>query len=323
MNYRSGEKVVTEGEDLAVFSPEKDTLLTIGVFDGVHLGHQRLISELLQQAARRHLLAGVVTFRQHPEDVISPGKSLPFLTDIQTRTKLLKDEGVNFIVPLSFSKRLAALGARQFIALLQKHLRMRGLVVGPDFALGRQREGNIENLRKLGKELSFSLTIVPPLEINGEIVSSTAIRKAIADGDMNKVRELTGRYFTLHGKVVTGAGRGGGLGFPTANLDVNSGQALPPDGVYAGLAQVNGKVYQAMTNIGKSPTFGGGQRTIESYLLDYSGDLYGQELSVDFVTRLRDEKKFKNPDELKKQLAEDIKRGRTILDAAGVRKNGQ
>ncbi len=305
-------------EELALFSPERDTLLTIGVFDGVHLGHQCLISELLKQAARRHLLAGVVTFRQHPEDMLSSGRKLPFLTDIKTRIKLLKDEGINLIVPLSFTTRLAELNAREFIALLQKHLKMRGLVVGADFALGKHRAGDTDALRKLGKEMDFSVTIVPPLEINGEVVSSTTIRKAMSEGDMKKVRELTGRYFSLYGKVVTGAGRGESLGFPTANLDVNSGQALPPDGVYAGLAHVNGKVYQSMTNIGKNPTFGRAHRTIETFLLDYSGDLYGRELSVDFIARVRDEKKFKNADELKKQLAEDVRRGKTILESMGV-----
>jgi riboflavin kinase / FMN adenylyltransferase len=307
-------------KELAIFSPGRDTLLTIGVFDGVHLGHRRLISELLEQAAGRHLLSGVVTFRQHPEDILSPGKKLPFLTDITTRIKLLQDEGVDFIVPLSFTAGLAGLDARQFIGLLQKHLKMRGLVVGPDFALGKKRAGDIDTLKELGKEMDFSVTIVPPLEINGEVVSSTTIRKAMSDGDMRKVRELTGRSFSLYGKVVSGAGRGESLGFPTANLDVNSGQALPPDGVYAGLAHVNGKVYQAMTNIGRSPTFGDVRHTIESYLLDYSGDLYGHEISVDFIARLRDEKKFKNADELKKQLAEDVRRGKTILDAKGASK---
>jgi len=305
-------------EELAVFSPDRDTLLTVGVFDGVHLGHQRLISELLKQAARRHLLSGVVTFRQHPEDMLSSGKKLPFLTDINTRTKLLQDEGVDFIIPLSFTTKLAELDARRFIALLRKHLKMCGLVVGSDFALGRQREGDTLALQKLGKEMDFSVTIVPPLEINGEVVSSTTIRKAMADGDMKKVHDLTGRYFSLYGKVVTGAGRGESLGFPTANLEINSGQALPPDGVYASLAHVNGKVYQSMTNIGKNPTFGTARRTIEVYLLDYNGDLYGHDLSVDFVARLRDEKKFKNADELKKQVAEDVRHGKTILKSMGV-----
>jgi riboflavin kinase/FMN adenylyltransferase len=305
-------------EELAEFKPGKDTLLTIGVFDGVHLGHRRLIAELVEQASRKHLLAGVVTFRQHPEDMLSRGKKLPFLTDIETRTRLLEEAGVDFIVPLSFTASLAAMDARRFIALLQNNLKMRGLVVGPDFALGKQREGDIETLKKLSQAMGFTLTIVPPLEINGEVVSSTGIRKAMAEGDMKKVYALTGRYFTLHGKVVTGAGRGESLGFPTANLGVHSGQAIPPDGVYAGLAHVNGRVYQAMTNIGKSPTFGDNKRTIESYLIDYSGDLYGHELSVDFVARLRDEKKFKNADKLKKQLAEDVRQGKTILKATGI-----
>ena len=305
-------------EELASFSPEIDTLLTVGVFDGVHLGHKHLISELLRQAGENGLLSGVVTFRQHPEDLLSSKKQLPFLTDIKTRVRLLQNEGVDIIVPLSFTKDLARLDARRFIGLLRKHLKMRGMVIGSDFALGKGREGDTGTLRRLGKEMDFSVTVVPPMEINGEVVSSTTIRKAMAEGNMEKVRMLTGRYFSLHGRVVTGAGRGEGLGFPTANLDVNSGQALPPDGVYAGLAHINGKIYQTMTNVGKDPTFGVSERTIEAYLLDYSGDLYGHELTVDFVARLRDEKKFKNVDELKKQVAEDVRQGKNILESTGV-----
>ena len=305
-------------EELASFSPERDTLLTVGVFDGVHLGHKHLISELLRQAGEKGLLSGVVTFRQHPEDLLSSKKQLPFLTDIKTRVRLLQNEGIDIIVPLSFTKDLARLDARRFIGLLQKHLKMRGMVIGSDFALGKGREGDTSTLRQLGKEMDFSVTVVPPMEINGEVVSSTTIRKAMAEGNMEKVRMLTGRYFSLHGRVVTGAGRGEGLGFPTANLDVNSGQALPPDGVYAGLAHINGKIYQTMTNVGKDPTFGVSERTIEAYLLDYSGDLYGHELTVDFVARLRDEKKFKNVDELKKQVAEDVRQGKNILESTGV-----
>ena len=305
-------------EELASFSPERDTLLTVGVFDGVHLGHKHLISELLRQAGENGLLSGVVTFRQHPEDLLSSKKQLPFLTDIKTRVRLLQNEGVDIIVPLSFTKDLARLDARRFIGLLRKHLKMRGMVIGSDFALGKGREGDTGTLRRLGKEMDFSVTVVPPMEINGEVVSSTTIRKAMAEGNMEKVRMLTGRYFSLHGRVVTGAGRGEGLGFPTANLDVNSGQALPPDGVYAGLAHINGKIYQTMTNVGKDPTFGVSERTIEAYLLDYRGDLYGHELTVDFVARLRDEKKFKNVDELKKQVAEDVRQGKNILESTGV-----
>lgn len=264
------------------------------------------------------MLAGVVTFRQHPEDLFVPGKKLPFITDIETRLKLLKAAGVDYAVPLSFNEELAALDATSFIRLLQKHLKMRGLVVGEDFALGRARQGDTANLTELGRKLDFTVTVVHALKLNGEVISSTAIRKALADGDMPKYDHLTGHPFILHGRVVTGAGRGEEMGFPTANLNVRAGQAIPPDGVYASLAHTNGKVFQAMTNIGKNPTFGKNERTIESYILNYTGDLYGHELSVDFVSRLRDEIKFKNVDELKKQVAEDIRLGRKILDTAGA-----
>jgi len=317
--YRTGGvKNALVEEELAEFSPPGDTLLTIGVFDGVHLGHKHLIAELLNQARRSGLLAGVVTFRQHPEELLSSGRTLPFLTDITTRINLLRGEGVDIIVPLSFTPELAAVGPRQFVELLQKYLKMRGLVVGPDFALGKGREGDFTALSRLGEEMGFSVTIVPPLKINGEVVSSTAIRRALAEGDMKKYRELSGHPFSLRGRVVTGAGRGTGLGFPTANLDVSPGQALPADGVYASLAHINGKTYRSMTNIGKDPTFGTNKRTIESYLVDYKGDLYGTELLVDIVARLREEKKFASVEELKKQLVKDVRRGKTILRSMDV-----
>ncbi|MGD1118770.1 MAG: bifunctional riboflavin kinase/FAD synthetase [Dehalococcoidales bacterium] len=307
-------------EELARFSSKKESILTIGVFDGVHLGHRHLLAELLKQARQKQMLAGVVTFRQHPEDLLSGAKKLPFLTDIETRIKLLKEAGVDYVVPLTFDASLAKLDAGSFIDLLQKYLKMRGLVVGPDFALGKAREGDIETLKKLGRDGGFSVTIVSPLVQNGEVVSSTAIRKALADGDMEKYARLTGHPFTLHGRVVTGAGRGEELGFPTANLDIRPGQAIPPDGVYAGLAHINGNIYQAMNNIGKNPTFGKNERTVESFLLEYSGDLYGRELSVDFVARLRDEIKFKSAEELQKQVAQDVKLGKSILGASGAKK---
>jgi riboflavin kinase/FMN adenylyltransferase len=301
-------------EELARFSSEKDSVLTVGVFDGVHLGHKYLISKLLEQAGQRKLLSGVVTFYPHPEELLSPRTKLPFLTGIEERINLLKNEGVDVIIPLSFTAGLAKLGARQFVNLLQKHLRMCGLVIGSDFALGKGREGDTGTLRRLGREMNFSVTVVPPLVVNGEVVSSTLIRKALADGDMRKVRELVGRPFSLQGTVVTGAGRGVGLGFPTANLDIASERAIPPDGVYTGWAHINGKAYQSMANIGRCPTFGGGERTVEAYIVDYQGDLYGQELKLDIIARLRDEKKFDTVEALKEQMAEDVRRGKAILD---------
>lgn len=303
--------------ELARLSPEKDTLLTVGVFDGVHLGHQHLISQLVAQAGQQGLLPGVVTFRQHPQEVLDPRTRLPFLTDLAERSRLLKSEGVAIIVPLSFTVESARLNARQFVGLLKKHLRMRGLVIGADFALGRNREGNPDALRALGEEMDFSVTVVPPVKLNGEVVSSTAIRQALADGDVKKVYRLTGRPFSLCGRVITGAGRGVALGFPTANLDVDPEQAVPADGVYAGWAYINGRTYQSMTNIGRNPTFADSERTVEAYILDYKDDLYGQKLRLDIVARLREEKQFGSAGELKKQITEDIARGRVILGSGG------
>jgi riboflavin kinase/FMN adenylyltransferase len=303
--------------ELARFSPDKDMLLTIGVFDGIHLGHKHLISQLIAQARQQDLLSGVVTFRQHPQEVLQPQTKLPFLTDLTERNNLLKAEGVTVIVPLTFTAESAQLSARQFVSLLKKYLRMRGLVIGPDFALGRNREGNADTLCTLGKEMDFTVTVVPPVMINGEIVSSTAIRKTLADGDMKKVRSLAGRPFSLHGKVVTGAGRGIALGFPTANLDVVPDQAVPADGVYATWAYIDGKTYPSMTNIGQNPTFNDRKRAAEVYVVDYQSDLYGHELKIDFVERLRDEKKFDTVAELKKQIAEDVERGKAILNSEG------
>ena len=302
-------------KELAELSPNKDMLLTIGVFDGVHLGHKYLISQLTEHAQQQNLLSGVVTFNQHPQEILSPQTKLPFLTDLATRAELLKNEGVEAIITLSFTRELAQLSARQFVSLLKKYLRMRGMVIGPDFALGRNREGTTNTLCALGQDMDFSVTVIPPIMVNGEMVSSTAIRKALADGDMKRVVNLIGRPFSLHGHVITGSGRGVGLGFPTANLDVNSEQALPADGVYATWAFINGKAYQSMTNIGKRPTFGDGPRTVEVYVINYHSDLYGRKLTIDIIERLRGEKKFDTVEELKKQMTEDVKQGRAILDS--------
>jgi len=304
-------------EELAGLSPKKGMLLTIGVFDGVHLGHKYLISQLTERARQQDLLSGVVTFRQHPQEVLSPQTRLPFLTDLAERTNLLKNEGVEAIVTLSFTSELAQLSARQFVSLLKNHLRMRGLVIGPDFTLGRNRAGNIDSLRTLGQDMNFTVTVIPLIMINSEVVSSTAIRNALANGDMKKVLNLIGRPFSLNGRVTSGAGRGLELGFPTANLDIAPEQALPADGVYATWAYIDGKVYQSMTNVGKHPTFGGSQRTVEVCVLDYHSDLYGHELKIDIMAQLRSEERFDTVDELKKQITEDIKQGRAILNSRG------
>ena len=304
-------------KELTGFSADKDMIVTIGVFDGVHLGHKHLISQLKEHARKQDCRSGVITFHQHPLLTLSD-KKLPFLTDLATRTDLLKTEGVDAVIVLSFSPELAQLGAREFLSLLKTHLRMRGLLVGPDFALGQNREGDIETLRRLGQEMNFSVTVVEPIIIDDKVVSSTAIRKALGTGDVETVLNLTGRPFSLHGRIIGGAGRGVTLGFPTANLDIDPLQALPENGVYATRAYIDGKAYKSMTNIGINPTFGGTQRTVEVYILDYHDDLYGQDLKVDVINRLRPELRFDTAEELARQIAEDVKQGKAILDSSGA-----
>lgn len=302
-------------EELAKFSPEKDMLLTIGVFDGVHLGHRYLISQLIEHARQQNLLSGVVTFRQHPREILSPSTKLPYLTSLTHKVSLLKNEGVDAVIPLSFTPELAQLKTRQFVGLLKKYLRMCGLIIGPDFALGLNREGNADTLGILGQEMNFSVTVISPVRVNGEVVSSTAIRDALAGGDMKRVVNLIGRAFSLQGRVTTGTGRGSKLGFPTANLEMDSEQALPADGVYATWAHIDDQTYQSVTNIGWRPTFGGNGRTIETNILNYGGNLYGRELKIDIVGRLRGEERFDTIEALKKQIAADVERGRAILNS--------
>ena len=299
--------------ELASFSPERETLLTVGVFDGIHLGHQHLIKRLTQQAATMNLLGGVVTFNSHPQNVLSPQTKLARLTTIEERTRLLRGLGVELVVPLNFSTEVAALSAREFVSLLQVHLRMRGLIIGPDFALGRGREGDAAALQTLGQELGFTVEVVEPLISSGSLVSSTAIREALSRGDMGATSKLLGRYFRLSGPVIGGMERGHVLGFPTANIAVDSDQALPIDGVYATLGYIGDRVCKSVTNIGIRPTFGEGERTIEVFLIDFAGDIYGEKLAVELVERLRGEMKFADAKELSAQISRDVEQARSIL----------
>ncbi len=290
-------------------------MLAIGVFDGVHLGHKALLSELKRQADENDLIAGVVTFRKHPATILPDQQRLPHLTSLAEKIRLLREEGVAFIVTLSFTLELAQVSAEHFVSLLKKHSRMRGLVIGSDFALGRNREGNAETLARLGRDTGFSVTVVPPAKLDGEVVSSTAIRNALASGDMDKVRRMMSRYFSLEERVVTGNGRGADLGYPTANLDTDPEQALPADGVYATWAYIDDKPLPAVTNIGRRPTFGGGERIVEVYIMGYQGNLYGSRLKIDIIERLRGEIRFDSATALTTQIEDDIKKAEGIFSA--------
>jgi riboflavin kinase/FMN adenylyltransferase len=301
-------------QELSSFSSKKDSLITIGVFDGVHLGHKHLIMQLKKLAKQRELRTIAITFNRHPQEILNPDTQPPFLTDASEKANLLKQEGLDEVIVLSFTRELSRVGAQEFLNLLQKQLSMSGLVIGPDFTLGKNNEGNIPTLTKLGKEMGFSVTVIPPVMKNGEIVSSTAIRLALAEGNMEKVEKLMGHPFSLHGKVVHGKGRGKDLGFPTVNLDILPGQAIPADGVYATSAQVEFKTYPSVTNVGKNPTFGENERTVEAFLLDFNNNLYTHQVRINFIKRIRDEIKFIDTTHLKIQIETDISIARSILN---------
>jgi riboflavin kinase / FMN adenylyltransferase len=220
---------------------------------------------------------------------------------------------VNLIAVLTFTTNLAQLHAQSFISLLKKYLKMQGVVVGPDFALGRDAEGNFALLRTLGQEMDFSVTVLQPYILDGEVVSSTLIRRALAQGDMRRVQRLMGRHFYLKGKVITADKRGRVLGFPTANLAVKPQQAMPANGIYATITQIEGKQFPSATNIGIRPTFGESKKTVETHLLRYEGDLYGKEIRVEFVQKLRDEQRFPSSEELKIQIERDLRKVETLL----------
>jgi riboflavin kinase/FMN adenylyltransferase len=298
--------VTTIEKELSGLSPTRGTLVSIGVFDGMHVGHQTLIRELVAQASAKKLLSAVITFKQHPMALLAPGEVVPSLTSLTERIRLMKELGVDIVITLTFSHELAELGAQPFVMLLQQYLKMQGMILGWDFALGRHREGSLEALHELGIKLGFSTEVVGPVKYKGEIISSTAIRQALSDGDMAKASAMLGRPFSLEGRVITGDGRGAELGFPTANLDLDPHQALPLDGVYAAVAHFEGTAHPAATFIGHRPTFSGVERIVEVHMLDFTGDLYRRTLKIDIIERLRGEQKFDNADSLKAQIEKDV-----------------
>ncbi len=301
------------GEDLTSLEPKGETALTVGVFDGVHMGHRHLLSVLTKQAKENDLLSGVITFRQHPLSLLKPDINLPLLTNLPQRIKLIKSEAVDFVIAINFTLEMAQTSAADFIGLLKRNMKMKSLVLGQDFVLGRNQEGNADALTALSRDMDFRLTVVPHLKMDGEVVSSTAIRKALAGGNIKKANRMLGRCYSLDGRVIVGSGRGTDIGFPTANIDIEPQQALPIDGVYATRALVDGRSYNSVTNIGNCPTFKKDEKTIEIHIVDYEGDLYRSEIKIDIIDRLRGEKCFNSREALKDQISNDIGQAISIL----------
>ncbi|MCY3573063.1 MAG: bifunctional riboflavin kinase/FAD synthetase [Chloroflexi bacterium] len=292
---------------------EAGSVLSIGVFDGVHRGHQALARELVQRARQTGRKAVVVTFFPHPDKVLRATEERYYLCPPDERAELLLGLGIDLVITHPFDEATRQLRAVDFVSLLLKHLRLRELRVGAEFALGFQREGDIAFLRAQGQERDFQVVTIAPVTAQGERIRSADLRALLRTGDMRGVTARLGRNYTVAGEVVMGEQRGRTIGFPTANLDVWREQILPAHGVYAAWAHVDGTRYRAATNIGTRPTFAGASPTIETHLLDFHGDLYGKRLRLAFVERLRAEKKFASLDELTTQIHADTKAARACL----------
>ena len=282
--------------------------LAIGFFDGVHLGHQQIIRQTITDARQHEAIALVITFDQHPNTVVAPSRVPPLIYSLPRKLRAIESLGADTLLLIHFDKAFSEQTGEGFIRGVARDLgHVQSLCVGANFVFGHKRSGNVDLLRRLGAELKFMVHGMAAVALDGRAVSSTRIREAIRAGDLDGVSQMLGRAYSLAGTVVRGDGLGHQLGFPTANLDA-TGLALPPHGVYAVHAETGGKTYRAVLNIGLRPTLQNPnpQLRVEAHLMDFGGGLYGQELEVAFVDKLRGETKFPSLAELRQQIARDI-----------------
>ena len=305
--------MVTISAELKKAKIAKESLITVGVFDGVHRGHQSLMNCLVTQAKSQNVASGVVTFSNHPRTVISETFDPNYLTSLEERIRLIKETGVDFVIPISFTKEVADLKADNFTKLLQIELKMKGLVVGPDFQMGKNREANVSKLSTLGAKQGFTLNVIDVKEIKGLTVRSTSVRDALREGKIEEASKILGRNHSIEGNIVEGEKRGRELGFPTANFDIPADICMPANGIYATFIHINGKQYLSATSIGTNPTFDAKQRTVETYIMDFNQNIYGFRPKLEFVSKLRDEIAFDSINLLIEQMTKDVEKAKNIL----------
>jgi riboflavin kinase/FMN adenylyltransferase len=279
----------------------------------VHLGHREIFRRVVGAARSRQATAAVVTFEPHPLRLLAPEQAPARINTPQEKVRLIRASCIDLLLILPFTRKLAALPAADFVQnILVDKLAVRHLVIGYDYAFGRNREGDAAFLAAAAKRFGFTLEVLEPFRAGAEIYSSTRIRQTLLRGDVNGVVGVLGRHFTLDGFVVSGAGRGRRLGFPTANLETTK-ELLPKEGVYAVRVRYRRRMFDAVVNLGRRPTFSGDEMTLEIHLLDFSGDLYGAHLRLYFVERLRDEQRFPSVEALRAAVHADIAAARAIL----------
>jgi len=290
--------------------------LTIGSFDGIHLGHHDLLNRMAKRAKEAEVPVVVLSFFPHPSVVLRQRTPAFYITTPDEKAELLGQEGVDYVITQPFDIELSKVEAADFLDQLTAQLGFVDLWAGEDFALGHQRRGNRHFLEKESRARNFHFHLVPPLLVGGEVVSSTRVRESLRSGDVARAATYLGRSFSLVGVVQEGAGRGKELGIPTANLKIWEERATPAVGVYACIVEVDGRRIQAVTNIGYRPTFEDKPEgpIIEAHILDFERELYGQEIKIEFIDRLRDEMRFSGPEELVKQIELDISHARSLLE---------
>jgi riboflavin kinase / FMN adenylyltransferase len=293
----------------------QNTWLTIGSFDGVHLGHQQLICELNNQAHQVGAKSAVLSFHPHPTVILRGRTGAFYLTTHSEKVELLNELGTDIVITHPFTYEISQSTAREFISYLKGHLGFRELWVGYDFALGKGREGNVSYLKQLGDEFNYHVHAIEPVVSDGHTISSSLIRNLIIDGNIVEANKLLGRLYRVVGEVIHGDGRGKTIGIPTANLETGVEKLIPGAGVYACRVQINNKLWSAAVNVGTRPTFEStDQRShVEAHILDYSSDLYHQKITIEFVERLRGEQRFQSVQGLIQQIHEDINQTRKII----------
>ena len=308
--------------DLENANIAKPTVLTLGVFDGLHLGHQAIMRKVVERAAATGAVATAITFDPHPRAVLHPQTAPPLLQTLDQRLANLEVIGIEQAVVVKFTKEFASQPAEEFLRdVVHDRLHAREVYLGKGFAFGKGRGGNIELLRKMSAELGFVADEVDEVQVHGQRVSSSRIRELLAEGRVNLARRMLGRPYGVEGVVIRGDRRGHTIGFPTANLKAHN-RVIPKYGVYATASLIDGTWRRSITNIGVRPTFGNElEPSVETYVLDFEGDLYGDALRVRFLYRIRDERKFGGIDELKAQIARDTERARNYFEHEGVRRS--
>jgi len=294
------------------------SVVTVGFFDGVHIGHRAVLGRTVEVARDRGLASVAVTFDRHPREVLAPGTEPRLLTTVERRASLIAETGIDALVVLEFTEGFSKWPAEEFIRrVLVEGLHVEHVVMGADFTFGFKAQGNVEMLIEVGSQQGFTVERVGFVEVNGRRISSSSIRRALSEGDLGWPFRALGRRFVVDGTVVPGAGRGHDLGYPTANLRTWPRLLLPGGGIYAGRAEVDGVRRLAAIDVGTNPTFGVEPLHVEAYLLDFDGDLIGREMAVEFWTRLRDERKFDTPEALAEVMADDVRKTRVLVQLPG------